>query len=494
MIQKNTLSTDIYNQSISLLTDLYELTMAYGYWYENIHHKEAVFHLFFRRNPFKGGFTVAAGLEYVIDFIEKFQFDASDLAYLAQLKGPSQEPLFPKEFLDYLSTLRFTGQIDAIPEGSVVFPFEPLLRIQAPLIQCQLLESALLNLINFSTLIASKAARVCLAAQGDLVMEFGLRRAQGIDGALSASRAAFIGGCSSTSNLLAGKLFNIPVEGTHSHSWVMAFDEEIEAFKSYAKSHLDTSVFLVDTYDTIEGVKKAIEVGLWLKSIDKRLNGIRLDSGDLTDLSIRSRKLLDKAGLIDTAIIASNDLDETLINDLKRQGAKITIWGVGTKLVTGGNQAALDGVYKLSAIRGGVDDQWQYKIKISEQMIKISDPGILQVKRFYRHHSIIDMIYDENLKLQGPYHIVDYFDSTKEYTIDETLMSKNMLQPIFRDGKRVYDLPSLQMIKEHAQQELTGFQDGVKRFLNPHTYPVGMEKSLHDIKIKLINQLRKKVV
>lgn len=486
-------NTHIYNQSLALLTDLYELTMAYGYWSANIQQKEAVFHLFFRRNPFKGGFTIAAGLEYIIDFIERFRFEPSDLTYLSTLKGPTKDPLFSTEFLEYLSTVRFTGEIDAVPEGTVVFPYEPLLRIQAPLIECQLLESALLNLINFSTLIASKSARVCLAAQGDPVMEFGLRRAQGIDGALSATRAAFIGGCTSTSNVLAGKLFGIPVEGTHSHSWVMAFDDELEAFKSYAQSHLDSSVFLVDTYDTIEGVKKAIEIGRWLKSQGKRLCGIRLDSGDLTDLSIRCRKLLDEAGFADTFIVASNELDEIIINDLKRQGAKITVWGVGTRLVTGGDQAALDGVYKISAIRdsGG---PWKYKLKLSEQLIKTSDPGILQVKRFYRDHSIVDMIYDENLKNQGPYEIVDYTDPTKGYFIDESLQSKNLLQPIFRNGKKVYNPPSLKMIKEYAKQELGTFHDGIKRFLNPHIYIVGMEKTLHDLKMKLIKQIRKKVV
>lgn len=480
----------IYNQSLALLTDLYELTMSFAYWKMKLNQKEAVFHLFFRRTPFQGGFTIAAGLQSVIDFIQNFKFDASDLSYLAALKGPDNAPYFTKEFLDYLSKLKFTGQIDAVPEGTVVFPYEPLLRIQAPLIECQLLESPLLNLMNFPTLIATKAARTCLAAQGEPVIEFGLRRAQGIDGALTASRAAYIGGCESTSNTLAGKIYGIPVKGTHSHSWVMVFDEELEAFKTYAEALPNNCVFLVDTYNTVEGVKKAIEVGHWLKSKGKKFIGIRLDSGDLADLSIKSRKLLDEAGFHDTVIMASNELDETIISELKRQGAVITVWGVGTSLVTGKDNAALDGVYKISAIRSK-GEEWKYKLKLSEQLLKISNPGILQVKRYSNHlENIGDVIYDINYPPTEKTKVVDPLDPIREYHLKKNLNAKDLLEPIFREGKLVYQIPNLNQIRAHTKQELANFPVGIKRFLNPHLYRVGMEKQLFDIKVKLIKQAR----
>lgn len=479
-----------YNQSFALLTDFYQLTMAYGYWKTEMRQKEAVFHLFFRRAPFHGGFTIAAGLECVINFLEKFSFDPSDLNYLAQLRDVEDQPYFSNEFLDYLATLRFSGQIDAVAEGSVVFPYEPLLRIQAPLIECQLLESPLLNLINFSSLIATKASRMCLAAQGDPILEFGLRRAQGVDGALTASRAAYIGGCDSTSNVLAGKLFGIPVKGTHSHSWVMAFDEELEAFMAYAKALPSNCVFLVDTYDTLQGVKKAIKAGYWLQKQGKKLLGIRLDSGDLADLSIKSRRLLDEAGFTDAKIFASNELDEIIISELKRQGAFISVWGVGTNLVTGKDYPALDGVYKLSAIRDP-GEEWVYKLKLSEQMVKVSNPGILQVKRFYAEgENVADVIYDIHWPPQEGAKIIDPFDPTQVRTLKKGLQSRDLLVPIFRDGNRVYDPPSLQEIRDYRQQELSYFPIGIKRFLNPHLYVVGMEESLYAAKIKLIRKVR----
>lgn len=453
--------------------------------------KEAAFHLFFRRTPFHGGFTIAAGLEAVIDFLENFRFSQSDLAYLATLTGPDGAALFPAEFLEYLAALRFTGNITAVPEGTPVFPYEPLLRIEGPLIECQLLESPLLNLINFPTLIATKAARMTIAAQGDPILEFGMRRAQGIDGALTASRAAYIGGCDSTSNVLAGKLFGIPVKGTHSHSWVMAFDDELESFKAYAQAMPNNCVFLVDTYDSIEGVKKAIEVGLWLKTQGKALIGIRLDSGDLADLSIKSRRMLDEAGFPDAKIVASNELDEMIIRDLKRQGAKISIWGVGTNLVTGKEQPALDGVYKISAIRDP-GEEWTYKLKLSEQMTKVSNPGILQVRRYFSgSNNVADVIYDIHTPLEAGCRMVDPLDPTKERLLTNALQSKDLLQPIFRNGKRVYDPPPLDEIRRYAQTELAAFADGIKRFLNPHLYTVGMEKSLYDLKVSLIKQIRK---
>lgn len=452
--------------------------------------KEAVFHSFFRKTPFKGGFTVAAGLESVIRFLEKFKFETSDLDYLSKLIGPDGHPYFDEGFLSYLSRLRFSGDIDAVPEGTVVFPYEPLLRIQGPLIECQLLESPILNLINFPTLVATKAARMCLAAKGEPILEFGLRRAQGVDGALSASRAAYIGGCDSTSNILAGKLYGIPVKGTHSHSWVMVFDEELESFQTYAKNLPNNCVFLVDTFDTIEGVKKAIEVGHWLEEQGKKLLGIRLDSGDLADLSIKSRALLDQAGFQDAFIVASNELDETLISELKRQGAQITVWGVGTNLVTAKDQPALDGVYKLSAIRdpGGA---WKYKLKLSEQMTKVSNPGILQVRRFrIDNENLADVIYDVNIPWEDDCCIVDPFDSTRVRTIKKGIQGEDLLQPIFRQGVCVCQLPSLKEIRQRTQKELDRFNVGIKRFLNPHQYVVGMEKALYDLKISLIKHIR----
>lgn len=483
---------DIFKHSLTLLTDLYQITMAYGYWKSGFDRKEAVFHLAFRNNPFRGGFTIAAGLEAVVDYLQGFHFNAEDLAYLNSLKNEDGSALFCSEFITYLSHLKFSCQVDAIPEGTVVFPQEPLLRIQGPLIQCQILESPLLNLINFPTLIATKAARICMAAKGDSVVEFGLRRAQGINGALTASRSAFIGGCDSTSNVLAGKLFGIPVKGTHSHSWVMAFDEELESFQTYAENLPDNCIFLVDTYDTMEGVKKAIEVGKWLKARGKKFLGIRLDSGDLAYLSIKSRKLLDAAGFHDAFIVASNELDETIISELKQQGAQINVWGVGTNLVTARDQPALDGVYKISAIRDP-GEPWKYKLKLSEQMIKISNPGILQVRRFYnRKENVADVIYDINSPLTSDCEIVDPLDPTKKKTVRMGWQSRDLLEPIFRDGKLVYTLPSIKDIQIKVKEELAHFDIGIKRFLNPHQYIAGLENSLYQIKIDLINNIRSK--
>lgn len=489
-MQKNRKSGYIYKESLALLTDMYQLTMSYGYWKNRLDSKEAVFHLFFRRAPFQGGFTVAAGLEAVVNYLQNYHFDKSDLHYLASLMNSEGERSFSDEFLEYLSQLRFSCDIEAMPEGSIAFPYEPLLRIQGPLIQCQLLESPLLNLINFPTLIATKAARVRIAAGNDQILEFGLRRAQGIDGSITASRAAFIGGCNATSNVLAGKLFGIPVKGTHSHSWVMVFDDEFESFKTLAESMPANTIFLVDTYDTIEGVKKAIEVGKWLKSRGRSLKGIRLDSGDLAYLSIKSRKLLDKAGFKEAVILASNELDEILISDLKRQGAKINVWGVGTNLVTSKDQPALDGVYKLSALRdpGG---PWKYKLKLSEQMVKVSNPGILQVRRFRRKNmNVADMLYDIHTNLNHETSLVDPLDPTKQKFLKKGVHGEDLLVPIFRSGKCIYKLPSLKEIQNKTLQELEKFHAGIKRFMNPHQYVVGMEKSLYDLKIALIKNIR----
>lgn len=480
----------LYNQSLSLLTDLYQMTMSYGYWKKGFDNKEAVFHLFFRRNPFKGGFTIAAGLEYAIAFMENFRFDDSDLTYLASLQDAEGNSLFEPAFFDYLGNMKFSCQVDAVPEGSVVFPYEPLLRIQGPLLQCQLLESPLLNLINFPTLIATKAARMCIAAGDEPILEFGLRRAQGIDGALTASRAAYIGGCQSTSNVLAGKMFGIPVRGTHSHSWVMAFDDELEAFYAFAECLPANCIFLVDTYDTLAGVEKAIQVGKWLREKGKKLLGIRLDSGDLAYLSIKSREMLDAEGFQDAVIVASNELDEVLITELKRQGAKIGVWGVGTNLITSKEQPALDGVYKLSAIRNP-GEAWKYKLKLSERMTKVSNPGIMQVRRFAsKGENVADAIYDIHTDTSKGCQIVDPLDATRKKSLQSHLKSYDLLKPIFRDGQKVYELPSLDAIRKYTQKELSAFHVGIKRFFNPHQYVVGMEKTLYNLKMELIDNIR----
>lgn len=466
--------------------------MAYAYFKSGMSERESVFHLFFRKRPFNGGFTVAAGLESVVHFIENFHYEEADLLYLASLEDAEGKPYFDEPFLEWLKNMKLEVDVDAVPEGTVVFPYEPLIRIKGPLAQAQLLESPLLNLINFPTLIATKAARVRIAAENDTVMEFGLRRAQGIDGALTASRSAYIGGCDSTSNLLAGKLYGIPVRGTLAHSWVMVFEEEIEAFKAYAEALPGNAIFLVDTYDTIEGVKKAVAVGQWLKENGKKFLGIRLDSGDLAYLSIEARKILDEGGFPDAMILASNELDETIISELKRQGAAINVWGVGTNLVTSANQPALDGVYKLAALKDE-NGEWRDTIKLSEQMVKVSNPGILQVRRFVKGFEYqADMIWDLNAPPTDELKIVDPHDATREKVIPSDSDYIDLLQPIFRKGELVYQLPKLVDIRAKTQDELAHFHSGTKRFLNPHQYKAGLEKGLMDRKVQLIRKIRAK--
>ncbi len=487
------LTQDLYKSSLALLTDLYQLTMAYGYWKAGKGEQESVFHLFFRKAPFQGGFTVACGLEMAVDLLENFRLDESDIQYLSTLKGNDGKPLFEHKFLDYLSQMEFTCDIDAIPEGTVVFPHEPLIRVKGPIIQAQILETALLNIINFQTLIATKAARMHIATHGEQVLEFGLRRAQGIDGSLAASRAAYIGGCDATSNVLAGKLFGIPVKGTHAHSWVMSFDTEMEAFETYAEHLPNNCVFLVDTFDTIEGVKKAVKVGKKLRERGFEMNGVRLDSGDLAYLSIKAREILDEGGFPDAAIVASNDLDENIITSLKAQGAKISVWGVGTKLVTAFDQPALGGVYKIAAIKDE-NKQWDYKVKLSEQAIKVSNPGILQVRRFQEKGEFTgDMIYNLDKNLPKNPVILDPMDATRRKKMTSSQQFEDLLVPIFRDGKKVYDCPPIQEIKERVKSQLNCFHSGIKRFVNPHGYPVGLEKGLSDDKYNLIMRLRKDV-
>jgi nicotinate phosphoribosyltransferase len=484
------ITKDLYKSSLSLLTDLYQLTMAYGYWKSGRGEKEAVFNMFFRKHPFQGGFTIACGLEVIISYMQDFNISADDIEYLGTLKGNDGKALFEKEFLDYLANMEFCCDVYAIPEGTVVFPHEPLVRIHGPIIQCQILETALLNIINFQSLIATKAARMLLATKNEPVLEFGLRRAQGIDGALAASRAAYIGGCEATSNVLAGKLFGIPVRGTHAHSWVMSFDNEIEAFETYAEFLPNNCVFLVDTYDTLEGVRHAVEVGNKLKSKGYKMAGIRLDSGDLAYLSIEARKILDEYGFHDTAIVASNDLDEGIIMSLKDQGATINIWGVGTKLVTAYDQPALGGVYKIAAIRNEHHD-WDYKVKLSEQAIKISNPGILQVRRYHRGDEFkADMIYNTAKPLPEECMMIDPMDVTRRKKLNDMDGYEDLLLPIFEKGKLVYQLPTIQEIRQKVQRQLEGFHLGIKRFVHPHSYPVGLEKGLSDDKYDLIMKLR----
>jgi nicotinate phosphoribosyltransferase len=467
--------------------------MAYGYWKTGMAKKEAVFHLFFRRQPFQGTFAIAAGLETALQVLKNFHFDASDLAYLETLRGSDGKILFEKAFLDYLSTFSLKCDIDAIPEGTPVFPYEPLLRVQGPLIHAQILESLLLNIINFQSLIATKAARICYAARPDPVIEFGLRRAQGIDGALSASRAAFIGGCPSTSNLLAGKLFGIPVKGTHAHSWIMAFPDEEESFKAWADAMPNNLIFLIDTYDSIKGAKKAIEVGKALRQKNIAMAGVRLDSGDLAQLSIEVRKLLDQAGFKNAKIMASNELDEHIIADLKHQGAKIDLWGVGTHLVTGKEQPALDGVYKLSAIRDSKTSPWRYKVKISEQLVKATNPGLQQVRRYTNADGYeFDMIYDEAQKLPVKPVAMDPFDPTRTQAPETGLKHQDLLVPVMREGKIVYKIPPLPAVREHALTELEKLNPALRRFLYPQPYFVGLEKSLYDLKLKLIEEIKQK--
>ncbi|HSN25332.1 MAG TPA: nicotinate phosphoribosyltransferase, partial [Kofleriaceae bacterium] len=365
---------DVYGGSLALLTDLYQLTMACGYWKSGESEREAVFHLTFRRAPFGGGYAVCAGLAQAVQFLERLHFDAGDLAYLATLRDRENKPLFPREFLDYLGALKLSLTIDAVPEGSLVFAHEPVVRVTGPIAHAQLVETALLTIINFQTLIATKAARIVSAARGAPVLEFGLRRAQGIDGGISAARAAWIGGVAGTSNVLAGKLLGIPVAGTHAHSWVMFHGDELEAFRTYADALPGNCTFLVDTYDTLEGVRHAITVGHELRARGHELAGVRLDSGDLAHLSIETRRLFDEAGLPGAKIVASNDLDEHLIASILEQGAKIDAFGVGTKLVTAFDQPALGGVYKLAALRSADGAAWDYKLKRSDQPAKLTIP------------------------------------------------------------------------------------------------------------------------
>jgi nicotinate phosphoribosyltransferase len=482
----------LYRSSLAMLMDLYELTMAQGYWRLGLADTQAAFHMVFRQNPFGGGYAVACGLATLLEHIEHFAFCEDDLAFLATVQGTDGQPIFDGAFLDDLAALRLSVTVHAAPEGSVVFPHEPLVRVAGPLMQCQLLETAVLNLVNFPTLVATKAARICDAAGGDAVVEFGLRRAQGIDGGLTATRASYIGGCTATSNVLAGRMLNIPVAGTHAHSWVMLFDSEAKAFAAYGKVMPNNALFLVDTYDTLQGVRHAATVGRSLMAAGHKMIGIRLDSGDLAYLSVEARRILDEAGLRDAAIVATGDLDEWIIASLKQQRAAINSWGVGTRLVTAAGDGALGGVYKLTAIREAGRCEWVYKIKLSEQMVKMTTPGVLGVRRFVRDGRLVaDAIYDEQLGISTPCTIIDPLDPTRQKLLDDACESYELLTKVVDAGSVVAPATTIHDARRHCRQQLAALHPTIRRLLNPHQYPCGLESRLHDLKLRLITSARK---
>ena len=473
----------------ALTTDLYEVTMACGYWRAGVSEYDAVFHVTFRENPFGGQFTVACGLATVIDFLRNFHFTETELAYLAAQRGNDGKPLFDSGFLDYMRDLQLTCDIDAIPEGTLVFPNEPLIRVSGPIIQCQLLETALLNILNFQSLIATKAARVCLAAENDAVIEFGLRRAQGVDGGLSSARAAYIGGCAGTSNLQAGERFGIPVSGTQAHSWIMFFETEVEAFQTYARAMPNNCVFLVDTYDSLEGVRHAIEAARQLRKEGHEIVGVRLDSGDRVALSIEARRMLDSTGFENAKIVCSGDLDEFAIADMKRRGAKIDVWGVGTKLATGQPDAALGGIYKLGAVRRP-GREWQYRIKLSEESAKASCPGSLQVRRFREEDGrfIADAIYEIDHGSSKPCEILD-LPTERTIEIAERTAYSDLLVPILRGGQLVYRVPNIEASRQNARNQLSCAPSEILQLKDPTPYKVGLERSLHELRSKLITRV-----
>jgi nicotinate phosphoribosyltransferase len=473
--------SSIYREKFGLLADLYHLTMAYGFWKNGMADQPAVFQLYYRRNPFANPYAICAGLGLVVDYLQHFRFTVDDIHYLGSLKGADGKELFEIGFLNYLQRLEFKCDVDAIPEGTAVFANQPLIRVTGPLLQAQIIESALLTMVNFSTLIATKASRVVQAANREQVLEFGLRRAQGIDGALTAARSAYIGGCVATSNLLAGRYYGIPVRGTHAHSWVMAFDDEKKAFSAYAHAQPNNCIFLVDTYDTIEGIRQAIEVGHDLKKTGHRLLGIRLDSGDLAKFSIIARQMLDEAGHHDTQIVASDSLDETRIQALKEKGACINVWGVGTELVTGGTQAAMGGVYKLTAIQDN-GPKWEYRIKKSEDPIKMSTPGIHQVRRFYDEQGRVvgDVLFQAADERPHGDEVVDI--NGQSTNLPAISRFEDLLQPIFRQGRLLKPAPDLSEVRQHALNQQALFQ------LKSLPYLTGMDRALYDLKMRFFHR------
>lgn len=475
-------------RNLTMMTDLYQLTMMYGYYNTNTHMRQAVFDLYFRRPNVNSAYAIAAGLEQVMEYIENLHFTEEDLNYLDSLN------LFTRGFLDTLRELRFTGDIYAVPEGTVVFPNEPMVRVKAPLLEAQFIETALLNMINHQTLIATKASRVVIAAQGSSVLEFGLRRAQGPDAGIYGARAAIIGGCSATSNVMTGQLFGIPVKGTHSHSWVMSFPDELSAFRAYADAFPDSCLLLVDTYNTLKsGMPNAITVFKELREKGYEPMGIRLDSGDLAYLSKKARAMMDEAGFPGAQIVASNDLDEELIWDLKAQGAKIDIFGVGTSLITSRGCPALGGVYKMSAEE--IDGKMVPRIKISENPDKITNPGYKKVVRIYNGggKAIADlvMLEHEQIDTRKPLTIFDPVDTWKRMTL-RNYSIKELLIPIYQNGQRVYESPGLMEIQAYAMGELNTLWDEYKRLKNPHVFKVDLSQELYDMKQQLLKEYSQK--
>ena len=476
--------------ALGLMTDLYEITMAEGYWKSGLDAMEACFTSFFRENPCGGGFTLVCGTGRLASLIEKFHYAEEDIAYLAGLEAPGGGPLFSRAFLDWLADWRPRLSIDAVPEGQLTFPREPVVRVTGPVIDCQLIESPLLNLVNFETLVATKAARVCLAAQGRPVAEFGLRRAQGPDGALSAARAAYVGGCASTSNVIAAKAFGIPASGTHAHSWVMAFPDELAAFRAYAEASPKNCTLLVDTYDVVGGVENAIVVAREMERRGERLAGVRIDSGDLAALSKRARAMLDAAGLPYVKVIVSNDLDELLIQSLLGQGAAVDGFGVGTKLVTSFEQPALSGVYKLSAKRMP-GQAWRPVLKVSEQTYKRTIPGVQDLRRFRDADGrpVADMICDASFPSGGAPTIVDVNDPLLTREV-EGLACESVLTPVVSAGARVGEPEPLARVRDRARANLDALDESCKRFLNPQVYPVGIERGLCELRQAMIAEAR----
>ena len=473
--------------NLTLLTDFYQLTMMQGY-FKNKRDEKVIFDAFYRKNPSGNGYAICAGLEQVIDYIKGLHFDYDDISYLRSLN------MFDEDFLNYLAGFHFTGDIYAVPEGTVVFPMEPLIKVIAPIMEAQLVETAILNIVNHQSLIATKAARVCYAAKGEPVMEFGLRRAQGPDAGVYGARAAVIGGCIGTSNVLAAQRFDVPALGTHAHSWIMSFEDELTAFRKYAELYPNNTTLLVDTYDTLRsGVPNAITVFKELRDAGKmpRSYGIRLDSGDLAYLSKKARVMLDKAGFEDAVICASSDLDETLIDALKTQGAAINSWGVGTNLITSKDCPSFGGVYKLAAIeRNG---KLIPKIKLSENTWKITNPGNKTIYRIYDKTSgkikadVISLA-DETINTEEPLLLFDPIDTWKKTLLQPgTYLVKELLVPVFQSGQCVYESKPVMQIRNYCQQELCTLWDETRRLVNPQEVHVDLSKKLWDLKNELLN-------
>lgn len=481
-------------QNLTLLTDLYELTMMQGYFRNMDRNETVIFDAFYRSNPNGGGYAISAGLEQLINYIKELHFDPQDIEYLASLN------LFDQDFLDYLANFRFSGSIYAIPEGTVIFPREPVVKVIAPIMEAQLVETAILNIINHQSLIATKASRVCWAARGDGIMEFGLRRAQGPDAGTYGARAAVIGGCIGTSNVLCGQLFDVPVKGTHAHSWIMSFPDEYTAFKTYADMYPSACILLVDTYDTLKsGVPNAIRVFKEMRDagVDLKFYGIRLDSGDLAYLSKKARKMLDEAGFPDAVISASNDLDEYLIDSLKVQGAAITSWGVGTNLITSKDWPAFGGVYKLAAIMGE-DGKFIPKIKLSENSEKVTNPGNKTIYRIYdketgKIKADLICLVDEKFSEDEPLLLFDPLEPWKKTKLKPgTYTMRELLAPVFTDGRCVYESPKVMDIRDYCQRELSTLWDETRRLINPQKVYVDLSSKLYDIKIDLLDQMSEK--